>query len=434
MFIMETTKAVPLTQSLSVESGAHILYFYQSLHKYIEQLVSFILSGLSADEDVIIAIQPEHYTLVMERLENSNLQRIHYINNFSFYGMDGKFEFESVLNSLYEQVKPHIKLGRKVRFWGHVEWADQDSIEESVRNYENSCDVTISELGFTTVCAYDSSRVPSTIFLDMMTNHEYMMTDDAFFRSHLYKTSNKHNPTAYPSLSQKKLHSEIDLYKQKLDFVHVVSHEVRNPLTVINAYAKLLLETEVDPDRRKKLLDIQNNVVVIDNEITHIIHTEQMLSTDALWQKKLMKVSQVVLEVVTMMSIKAETQNRTLQTEINLTGNEIILSTHLGLKLILSNLISNAIKYSFEGSKIIVKVLVIGNHLKIAVADNGIGMSQEEQKKLFVKYEKINQDQIGQGIGLFMVKTLVDHFKGDIQVESSECIGTTFTVHLPLRN
>ena len=69
----------------------------------------------------------------------------------------------------------------------------------------------------------------------------------------------------------------------------------------------------------------------------------------------------------------------------------------------------------------------------IDVKDEGIGMTEEQMNKLFIKYEKINQEQSGQGIGLFMVKMLVEHFDGNINVWSETCKGTTFSVVLPLK-
>jgi signal transduction histidine kinase len=194
----------------------------------------------------------------------------------------------------------------------------------------------------------------------------------------------------------------------------------------------LLGEEEQDEKRKARLLAIKNYAMVIDNEISHIINTEQMLSTDALWQKKWMLVGPAINEVVEIMTIKAQTQNITLKTELNLKGKEMLLSNLMGFKLIISNLLSNAIKYSLEGSSIFLTVNVEEPALVICVKDEGIGMTDEQQNKLFIKYEKINQEQSGQGIGLFMVKKLVNHFDGEIDLHSQFGKGTTFCVKLPL--
>nr|WP_243735178.1 HAMP domain-containing sensor histidine kinase [Paenibacillus turpanensis] len=224
----------------------------------------------------------------------------------------------------------------------------------------------------------------------------------------------------------------MDLYKQKLDFVHVVSHEVRNPLTVINAYAKMVLNNTKDRRDRERLAAISDYVTLIDNEISHVIETEEMLSTDALWRKKLVSPYALLQEVTSIMEIKARTQNITFERAIALSGSETILSNSTGFKLIVSNLLSNAIKYSDEGGLVQCTANEHRGVLTIVIADHGVGMSEEQLSKLFRKYEKLNEEKGGQGIGLFMVKKLVDYFEGSIEVMSELGKGTTIVVALPL--
>ncbi|WP_129076978.1 hypothetical protein [Anaerobacillus alkaliphilus] len=79
-----------------------------------------------------------------------------------------------------------------------------------------------------TVCCYDGNEVPASVQTDMMKSNPYLMTDTSLVKSSLY------NHPAHTSLSaQKNVEIELDFYRQKLDFIHVVAHEVRNPLTVI---------------------------------------------------------------------------------------------------------------------------------------------------------------------------------------------------------
>jgi two-component sensor histidine kinase len=424
---------LPLTSTLKVDQGSHILYFYETNDGYIENAASFILSGISLGQHIIFIDSVERFQLIIGRLGFSGHPLLHYVNNFEFYELYQDFHFERVLNNLKTIVDPYVESDLMIRIWGHVDWVPQENMLSKLHTYECKCDITVSELGFTTVCAYEGGLVPSNILIEMMKSHEYMMTDRELFRSNLYKSFNDHNPTLFPSLSaQRNLDTEMDLYKQKLDFVHVVSHEVRNPLTVINAYAKILKETEEDAERQERLQAIQNYVAVIDNEISHIIYTEQLLSTDALWQKKLIVALKPLREVVDFMTIKAQTQNIHLQTELHLTGKEMLLSNLMGIKMILSNLLSNAIKYSAEGGTVYLRMEAKDSLLIIEVVDEGIGMTENQVRMLYTKYEKMNQEQSGQGIGLFMVKKLVDYFDGAIKVESEQDKGTLFRVELPI--
>ncbi|WAH42121.1 hypothetical protein NZD89_00960 [Alicyclobacillus fastidiosus] len=88
---------------------------------------------------------------------------------------------------------------------------------------------------------------------------------------------------------------------------------------------------------------------MIDHEISDIIRTEHMLSSDALWVKKMIHPSNLMLEVLELMQAKARTQNVVLHTDLQLSDKETLFGNSGGFKLILSNLVSNAIKYSYEG-------------------------------------------------------------------------------------
>ena len=427
---------IPLTKSLSVEHESHILYFYSTDEAYIENAISFIQTGIQLEQHVIFIDHQDRYQEVLNHLQDctSNKEYLHYIDSHEFYEAHGDVNFDRVLTRLDSIVEPYVKNKTIIRLWGHVEIYHLKEIPDDIHAYENFADITITELGYTTVCAYDARLVPTQTHLDLMKSHAFIMTDDHLVRSNLYKTSNQRNPTVFPSISvQQNLESEMDLYKQKLDFIHVVSHEVRNPLTVIKAYAALLSEDESDRGRKAKLEGIINYASAIDNELSHIINTEQMLSTDAVWQKTLTLIQPAIDEAVEMMRVKALTQNIVLETDIELAESDVLFANRNGIKLIVTNLLSNAIKYSTEGQRVYLHIAKDANQITIIVVDQGIGMSLEQQGKLFHKYEKMNHEVNGQGIGLFMVKQLVDHFNGTITVQSELGQGSTFTVSLPLR-
>jgi anti-sigma regulatory factor (Ser/Thr protein kinase) len=429
-------QVIPLTKQLSVSNGSHILYFYSEPDSYIQNLISFAQTGVEQGQHVVIIDSLERYEKVQSVLHNTlseeQLRFIHYVNNNNFYGLFGEFKVDRVLENLNNIVQPFVTEQLTLRMWGQVEWIDQTDILAKLYGYECECDVTVSELGFVTVCAYNGYVVPAYIQTEMLKTHELLMTDTELVRSSLYRSPSI-RPTVFPSISvQGSMESEMDLYKQKLDFVHVVSHEVRNPLTIIKAYSSLLQADERDEERRKKLRAIYDYAVVIDNEISHIISTEQMLSTEALWIKKIVLPSALITEVLETLEIKARTQNITLHHDNRLTGNETILSNAMGFKLIVSNILNNAIKYSTESTNVTFTCYTEDSHLCIEVQDEGIGMSDDQVKKLFQKYEKLNDEQSGQGIGLYMVKKLLDHFEGEIEVTSQLHAGSKFRMRLPM--
>ncbi|WP_243835109.1 MEDS domain-containing protein [Alicyclobacillus sacchari] len=426
---------IALTHHVQVENGAHVLYFYMNQDVYIANAIAFIETAMEQQQHVILIESSSLWSAISQAWQQRHGDMptsICYVDNGGFYGMTGDFRPDHVHRRLNQAVDPYITQARPVRLWGHVQWTDEVDIEEKLYRYETSCDFTVSELGFLTVCAYDAHQVPASVQIEMMRTHPYLMTDRELIRSNLYEHAGE-KQYIYPSLSaQAKLESEMDLYKQKLDFVHVVSHEVRNPLTVIQAYATMLSADEPDPERAKKLRTIVDYTVVIDHEISHIMTTEQMLAAESIWHKRMLQPRSVLDEVLHIMGTKARTQNIALVADVDVAQTVTCLGNRLGYKLIFSNVISNAIKYSDEGSMVEVSCHVADQILHFAVIDHGVGMTEQQVARLFRKYEKQNEEESGHGIGLFMVKKLVDEFGGDICVQSELGVGTRVVIQLPV--
>lgn len=427
---------VHVTGEHQVEDGAHILYFYSQDATYIDNAVSFIQCGMRLRQHVVYIDTPAKWNIVRNRFCEefpNTVPEVLYINRDEFYRECSSFQWKDVLRNLKAAIHPFIQQKVPLRLWGAVGWlADQDD-KAYLGAYECSCDASISELGFLTVCAYDANVLPATVLLMMMRSHAYLMTDDEMVRSMLYKHRLANPSYQFSALSaEHRLQSEVDLYKQKLDFVHVVSHEVRNPLTVIQSYAAMLLRDEQDPGRARKLRTILDYSDVIDHEISHILETEQMLASESIWNKRIVNPMPIVEEVLDIMSTKARTQNIDLNGYIRLEPSETCYGNRMSLKLIFSNVVSNAIKYSHEGSTIEVRCGREGTELVFHVIDYGVGMTEEQLSLLFRKYEKQHQESSGQGIGLFMVKTLVDSLDGEVSVNSIIGKGTHVMIRLPL--
>jgi two-component system phosphate regulon sensor histidine kinase PhoR len=107
-------------------------------------------------------------------------------------------------------------------------------------------------------------------------------------------------------------------------------------------------------------------------------------------------------------------------------------------KLIFSNLIDNAIKYSGDSPQIKISSQSTANVLQVKIIDKGIGIEKKDLSKIFEKYYRVSTGDVhnvkGFGLGLTYVKKLIEHYKGKIEVSSSKGIGTVFTITLPLKN
>ncbi|MCK0473927.1 ATP-binding protein [Halalkalibacter sp. APA_J-10(15)] len=430
-----TKKTIPLTKKLTINEGAHVLYVYYSEELYLENLVSAIVAAKSVNQHVIIIEKEEIYQAAIEKTKmelsvpnEEELDFVHFINSVDYYQTYGDFHFERAIEYLNKLFTSYAEKNISVRVWGNVYLENYLDNMDQLQTYECQCDQSSHHFQFLTICSYDAKVIPSAVQLEMMNSHPYLMTDIELVKSPLYM-----GDAVLPSLaSQKKIESELELYRQKLDFIHVIAHEVRNPLTVIKSFATIL-KTEVNHDDSKVKLElIEDYAKAIDHEINHMIQTEQMLTVDSFWEASQLEMIPIINEVVESMSVKARTQNIKLDTNINLPHTTQVRGNAMGMKLVISNLLSNAIKYSYEGSSVTLTSFVQNDFLYIQVIDRGVGMNEEEIDKLFKKYQKVNQDVPGQGVGLFMVYKLVNYFNGDIHVESEERKGTKMEVSFPL--
>jgi PAS domain S-box-containing protein len=232
------------------------------------------------------------------------------------------------------------------------------------------------------------------------------------------------------------LEKEKELNELKSRFVSMISHEFRTPLTTILGANELLTHYYQSLTTEKKLVYLQR----IHNNVKHLT---QMLDDVLLLGKAeagKLEVQPELLDLVQICrSLAEEFRISTGSThQLKFTANNqsifIEIDEHL-LRHILGNLLSNAIKYSPTGSTIDFKLACQDEVAQFQIQDRGIGISEEDQLRLFESFHRgTNAGKVtGTGLGLAIVKKAVDLLRGDITVNSQLNVGTTFTVTLPLK-
>jgi signal transduction histidine kinase len=230
------------------------------------------------------------------------------------------------------------------------------------------------------------------------------------------------------------LNKEKELNQLKSYFVSMVSHEFRNPLNTLQVMTELILESE------NKLTDDEKEIYANRIEFT-IGNMSQLLNEVILLGKVDTGNFKLDLEVLNL----PEFCNQLIDS-LKLNDNNqhtIIFSYHLNFKVvemdasllghILTNLISNALKYSPSGNEVQVEVSSLDGKVIFGVSDRGIGIPEADQNRLFSTFSRCsNVGKIhGTGLGLAIVKRCIDLWGGEIHVESKVGIGTKFTVALP---
>lgn len=223
--------------------------------------------------------------------------------------------------------------------------------------------------------------------------------------------------------------------QMKTTFFHNISHELRTPLNTILGFTQLLLQEELRSDTREMLNFIQlsgNNLKIIINDLLDITRIEA--------GKTNISFSPIVThELISF--IKHEFQQTIfekgllLETRISPKVPKIFISDNVRLQQILTNLLTNAIKFTAQG-KIAIHIELTGKNILFSVSDTGIGIPLANQKKIFDDFVQIN-DSTGKkgdgiGLGLSISKRIVQLLNGEISIRSNAGKGTTFYVAIPL--
>lgn len=240
--------------------------------------------------------------------------------------------------------------------------------------------------------------------------------------------------TIYAILKQKKI-SEM-----KTDFINNMTHEFKTPVATIMIASEALKDPEIteDKNRVKRLAGI-----IYDENVRLGNHIERVLSIARLEKKELklerteLNINDLILVVVDSMNLQL--QKKDAEIKLHLDASEpIIYADELHLSNVIYNLIDNANKYSVNAPKITLSTKNTGKNMIIEVADEGIGMTKEQTKRIFDQFYRVPtgnlHDVKGFGLGLNYVQDIIAQMNGLIKVNSEKDKGTVFEIILPLNH
>ena len=226
--------------------------------------------------------------------------------------------------------------------------------------------------------------------------------------------------------------------QSKTEFVSLVAHELRTPMTSIRGYTDLLLKGmcgPLAPQQEQFINVVHNNVIrmqLLVSDLQDVTRIETGHLRVEVQPTDLADALQDALQA-TQRQIKAQSQQLTVRMPRDL---PLVRADPARLTQILTNLLSNAIKYTPEGGHIDVRAWLQDGHVHCAVSDTGIGMSPDDQAHLFTKFFRSENPTIqeipGTGLGLCIVKNLVELQGGKIKVESQLGKGSSFAFTVPV--
>jgi signal transduction histidine kinase/DNA-binding response OmpR family regulator/ligand-binding sensor domain-containing protein len=239
-------------------------------------------------------------------------------------------------------------------------------------------------------------------------------------------------------ISEFKILKEHELTEKKLAFFTNVSHDLKTPLTLIDAPLNdLLLSENLNQEQVNKLMIINRNSKRLYKLITDLLDFRKITQKQYALEVKEEIISDIIENISE--ALKEECKNNLINLKCDVDKNLIGFVDAQKIEKILWNLLSNALKFTKKGGVISVSAkeeIIEGNRkLKLVVSDNGLGISESDKNKIFDRFFKIQHSVIinreGTGIGLSIVKELVEIHHGKIQVDSILGSGTTFTIIIP---
>jgi len=225
--------------------------------------------------------------------------------------------------------------------------------------------------------------------------------------------------------------------QMKSDFVSMVSHEIRSPINSLLMQLKIILDGlagETTPKQREILERATEKMLNLNNLVTELLDLSRIESGLVAHEKELVDVAGLLDEQKTFHTPYA--QKKQMSIELTIEKNlPKILANPRHMDEVLSNLITNAIKYSPEGGTIRISAEVKNEYLGIEVADSGFGIPEEDLDKIFTRFYRVKDSNTrtihGTGLGLAIVKSIIDSLHGSITVKSAPGEGTEFSILLP---
>ncbi|WP_316802107.1 ATP-binding protein [Pedobacter nototheniae] len=225
--------------------------------------------------------------------------------------------------------------------------------------------------------------------------------------------------------------------KAKQRFLSNMSHEIRTPLQSILGYAELI--SQQDAPNKKDVNAIYQSSIHLLQIVNEVLDYNRITSGEFSFNNQVFDIKKVLDEVVSVMRPLAEQKSLALIVDLDLSAIEFVRGDAFRLRQILFNLLGNAVKFTLKGQiTLMVSCKQQGNdlHFNFTIKDTGIGFAETDINKIFKEFEQIETpekhliNQTGTGLGLTIVKSLIENQGGRIYVKSKPGIGTSFNIYL----
>ncbi|MGZ3924004.1 MAG: sensor histidine kinase [Flavisolibacter sp.] len=217
--------------------------------------------------------------------------------------------------------------------------------------------------------------------------------------------------------------------QQQQNFVMAITHELKTPLSVSRLNLETLQRYKLDEEKRDKLLQMtMQETLRLDNLINNILISSQLDGRSYRISKEELNLSDLVKDVANQFKMRYHERKliENLQEEVEIDGDPLLL------KLLVSNLLENANKYSAKDKPITIELVERLEGIELRVKDEGCGIIDQEKKNVFKKFYRIGNEQTrttkGTGLGLYLCKKIAEDHGGAVTIEDNQPQGSNFVV------
>jgi two-component system phosphate regulon sensor histidine kinase PhoR len=227
-----------------------------------------------------------------------------------------------------------------------------------------------------------------------------------------------------------------EIEKRKDDFVNMASHELKTPITSLKLYTELLkrqLKKYHNKDITKTIRNIESQTQRLTSLVSDLLDVSRLQTGKLAFTKETFRIDELVVETVNELQAMAKDQRIVIKKILPIT----LSADRFRIYQVITNLITNAIKYSDTNTDINVAITRKGKDVIVSVQDFGIGIAKDQQKKIFERLYQVSDSSEksfpGLGLGLYITKEIVKKHKGTIWVDSEKGKGSKFSFSLPIK-
>ena len=452
-----------------VRPGDHMVLLYYNENDVVKPVSEFITASLDRGERCIYVsgdtnmgmlkkVLSEYYDL--EKIINKGDLII--IDRDEAYSKNGEFEPDKMIELLTDLTKDSLDLGyRGMSITGELSWLlDYGDKLDKIIEYEWKLNerVFVNE-ELTALCRYNLTKFKDDMLINIIQLHPLVVYEDKIHKNPYYlppEGYKENNLSKYQLITWLKNIDEFTSTKSKFDkeikrienesiakseFMSKISHDMKTPLSAIISLAEFGMDENEDLKGIEYFYEIRNSAEYLLSLMNDILDYQKLKNNRVDICKTDVEIHSMLINIKNMMSIPADKKKVSLKVDFDSINEKTIYSTDSKkVSQVLINILSNAIKYTEPGGFVEWYSTILktdeGYCLFNRINDTGVGMSKKFQRHMFESFAQeeniLTQSEGGTGLGLPIVKQIVELMNGKLKIESELKIGTSVEIYIPI--